>query len=319
MEKVPKENVMKNIQTLFTTAMCGLVLAFTAAASAQDIKQGVATVVRVRGVANYTLESGPNSQWIPLVAGKVLMAGSTIKTAPDATVDIVLGKNIEMPQARVAPDRVAPSADSPIRGLVTYTPSVEQNTIRMTGETTLKIDKLTVSDTGVDTVSDTELDLQKGRIFANVKKLSAASQYLVKIPSGIAGVRGTFFGIDASGWCAVLRHQVDLALVGPGGVVVTHTIGEGSQFDPGTGQTTPLPQEVLNFLQHTYPAITTFYPYKFSLATPRTDSYVSPTSGTSGSGSGSGSSGSGGVEETFLSPPPSDGFGGLSGTFIAVP
>ena len=49
-----------------------------------------------------------------------------------------------------------------MRGLVTYKPSAEQNTVRMTGDTVLAIDKLTVSDTGVDSVSDTELDLRQG-------------------------------------------------------------------------------------------------------------------------------------------------------------
>ena len=289
---------MKNIQTLFSAALCGLALVFTTAAFAQDVKQGVVTIVRVQGVASYTLESGPNANWIPLVAGKVLMAGSSIKTGPDATVDMVLGKNIEMPQARVAPDRVAPAADAPVRGLVTFTPAAEQNTVRMNGDTTLKIDKLTISDTGVDTVSDTELDLQKGRIFANVKKLSAASQYLVKIPTGIAGVRGTFFGLDASGWCAVLRHQVDLALSGPGGVVTTYTVGEGNLFDPATGTTSPLPQGLLKLLQQIWSASSTIYPYKFSIASPRTDSFISPTAGSTG-----GSSGSGGGNQPPPTPP----------------
>jgi hypothetical protein len=270
---------MKNIQTLFSAVMCGLVLAFTSAASAQDTKQGVVTVVRVQGMASYTLESGPNSNWTPLVAGKVLMAGATIRTAPNAIVDLVLGKNIEMPQARLAPDRVAPAADAPVRGLVSYTPAVEQNTVRMSSGTTLKIDKLTISDTGVDTVSDTELDLQKGRIFANVKKLSPASQYLVKIPSGIAGVRGTFFAIDANGWCSVLRHQVDLALVDSSGMVTTHTVSEGNQFDPATGQTTPVPQSFIQFLQQIFAASSSTYLDKVSLALPLSNCYVSPTSG----------------------------------------
>ena len=75
--------------------------------------------------------------------------------------------------------------------MVGYKPSVEQNVIRMSGATTVKIDTLTISDTGVDTISDTELDLQNGRIFYSVKKLSSQSKYLIKLPNGIAGVRGS--------------------------------------------------------------------------------------------------------------------------------
>jgi hypothetical protein len=77
--------------------------------------------------------------------------------------------------------------------MVSYKPSAEQNAVRLMGDTVLAIDKLTVSDTGVDTVSDTELDLRQGGIYCSVKKLSGASQYLIKIPNGIAGVRGTLF------------------------------------------------------------------------------------------------------------------------------
>ena len=278
---------MKNIETLFSAALCGLVLAFTATVSAQDLKQGVATIVRVQGLASYTLESGSNPKWIPLVAGKILAPGSSIRTGPDAIVDMVLGKDVAMPQARLAPDRVSPAADAPVRGLVTYTPSAEQNTVRMTGGTTLKIDKLTVSDTGVDTVSDTELDLQKGRIYANVKKLSAASQYLVKIPSGIAGVRGTFFGIDASGWCGVLRHQVDIALFGADGKVVTYSVDEGNQFNPETGKNSPLTQTSLDFLMQISSTINTTYLEIVSFASSRADCYVSPTAG-NGHGNGNG-------------------------------
>ena len=277
-----QKHVMKNIPTLFTAALCGLVLAFTATVSAQDVKQGVVTVVRVQGVASYSLETGPNAKWIPLVAGKILTAGSGLRTGPDATVDLVLGKHIELPQARLVPDRVALAADSPVRGMITYTPAAEQNTVRLTGETILKVDKLNVSDTGVDTVSDTELDLQKGAIFANVKKISGASQYLVKIPTGIAGVRGTFFYLNDKGVCKVLRHKVDLALYGAGGAVNTYTVGEGDQFDPATGQITPLPQELIEILQQVFASSTTIYQYKFSIASPRTINCISPTSGTGG-------------------------------------
>ena len=105
---------MKNIQNLFSAAVCGLVLAFTGAASAQDVKQGVATVVRVRGEASYTLQSGANPKWIPLVAGKILPAGATIKTEPDAMVDVVLGKQrCTCPRPLRCPDRFRLAADSP--------------------------------------------------------------------------------------------------------------------------------------------------------------------------------------------------------------
>ncbi len=132
-------------------------------------------------------------------------------------MDVILGKKILMPQADPLPDRVSLAADSDVRGFVSYKPSVEQNAIRMTSDTVLAIDKLTVSDTGVDTVSDTELDLRQGRIYCSVKKLSGASQYLIKIPNGIAGVRGTLFVIDASGYVGVLKNSVVLSIIGSDG------------------------------------------------------------------------------------------------------
>jgi len=55
----------------------------------------------------------------------------------------------------------------------------------------LSIDKLTVDQTGVDTISDTQLDLKAGSIFGTVKKLAVGSKYEVKIPNGVAGIRGT--------------------------------------------------------------------------------------------------------------------------------
>ena len=104
---------------------------------------------------------------------------------------------------------------------MSYKPSVEQNIVRLSGNTTLKIDTLTVSDTGVDTVSDTELDLQNGRIFSSVKKLSAESKYLIKFPNGIAGVRGSqgFMPVvdGRLGACGALVHPLWLTVTSPVG------------------------------------------------------------------------------------------------------
>ena len=110
----------------------------------------------------------------------------------------------------------------------------------MTGDTVLAIDKLTVSDTGLDSVSDTELDLRQGAIYNSVKKLSGASQYLIKIPNGIAGVRGTLFYISATG-SVRFKNSVVLSLIGADGKPATVVVGEGNQFNPQSGQTSPLP------------------------------------------------------------------------------
>jgi hypothetical protein len=269
---------MKNIQTLFSAAVCGLVLAFTSAAFAQDVKEGVATVVRVKGEASYTL--GGNDTWHPLVAGKILRPGSAIKTEADATVDVVLGKSIEMPQVHSVPDNISLAPDSAVRGMVGYKPSVEQNVIRLSGETTIKIDILTVSDTGVDTVSDTELDLQKGRIFYSVKKLSAESKYLVKIPNGIAGVRGSQGFIGADGKCGALVHPLWLSMVGADGKPVTVTIAEGQQYDPATGTSSAMSPEILSLLRQISMVSRTTYAELGSYAANRNQlCHVSPTTG----------------------------------------
>jgi len=270
---------MKNIQNLFSALVCGLVLTFATSVSAQDAKQGIATVVRIKGSASYTLESGPDAKWIPLVPGKVLQAGATIKTEPEAIVDVVLGKGVNGLLSSSTPDRISYAPDSLVRGLVSYKPLAEQNVIRLLSDTTLKIDKLTIADTGVDTVSDTELDLQKGRIFASVKKLSPASQYLIKIPNGIAGVRGTVFGIGADGWLAVVKNSVILSLVGPNGQPVTVTVGEGNQFSPGTGQTTPLPLEIITLLREIAIISQTPIEQVGSFSSDKTFLFVSPNSG----------------------------------------
>jgi len=67
-------------------------------------------------------------------------------------------------------------------------------------------------------VSDTELNLKEGKIYASVKKITGASQYLIKLPNGIAGVRGTLFSISADGTIACFESQ--------GGGVVDVVLGK---------------------------------------------------------------------------------------------
>jgi hypothetical protein len=261
------------MKALIFAVVCSAIVAFNA--SAQNIKQGLATIVRIQGEATYSLGDG---NWHPLNVGKMLTAGAVIQTAHNAEVDMVLGKQIQMPQAQNFPDRISYAPDPLVRGLVDYKPSAEQNMIRLTEDTTLAIDKLNISDTGVDTVSDTELDLRKGKIFASVKKLSAASQYLVKIPNGIAGVRGTLFGLSSDGWCACTRSSVMLSEI-INGLPVTVIVNQGNQFNPGNGQVIPLTPDLINLLGHVSTALDTLYVEIVSFTYDRTLVNISPDSG----------------------------------------
>jgi hypothetical protein len=277
---------MKYIQTFVSVAIYGLALTLAGGVHAESTHPGVATVVRMTGEARYSLGDGV---WHPLVAGKILAAGAVIQTGHDATVDIILGKKILMPQANPLPDRVSLATDEKVRDYVSYRPYAEQNAVRMTGDTVLAIDKLTVSDSGVDTVSDTELDLRQGGIYNSVKKLSGASQYLIKIPNGIAGVRGTLFYINANGQCIAYQNAVVLSIIGPDGNPLTVVVAEGYQFDPnnlGTGQPTtsssgliPVTPGLSYELDQIFAALRTIYYGEVNFTYDKTECPISPTTG----------------------------------------
>lgn len=254
---------MKKLQTLLAIAMSGVLLNAGLSASAQPAKPGYATVVRVKGEASYSPDNGTHKY--PLVPGKFLEAGSTIYTSDDGTVDIILGKALQMPQASWTPKRISLAVDSPVRGLVTYTPSAEQNMVRIMPGSALGIDKLTTTSSGADTVSDTELNLQQGSIFASVKKLSPAAQYIVKTPTGIAGVRGTRFHLALKPDGTIKNIDVyttmndDGLLFSPTGATQPIVIKDGEMWQPGDANPEPITPELRRFLQEIFAAFRTPY------------------------------------------------------------
>ena len=166
-----------------------------------------------------------------------------------------------------------------------YNPNADQNIVRLFENTVLQVDKLTSMETGAGTVSETQLDLQRGRIFGNVKKMSAASRYEVKLPNGVAGIRGTIYTLSAEGVVQVLVGSVVIAYVGADGNTVTQVVMGGQQFDAKTGQVTSIPdfnqKEMVKLAKEsrigpTTPA-TTF-------TVDHTIYYVSPTIGQTGVG-----------------------------------
>ncbi len=269
---------MKISKTVLAAVFCAGI-AFAAAAQ-NATKQGFATAVRVQGDVTYSLGKGQPEH--PLVAGKYLPPGSIVFTKDNGVCDLILGKAIDLPQAKWSPERISLSHDATVRGYVTYKPSADQNAIRLTPHTTLAIDKLTILDTGSDAVSDTELDLQKGKIYASVRKLSGASQYIVKLPKGVAGVRGTLFSISAEGETACYESTgggVILAVTLPNGSTQTYLVTPGEVLNPETGQPVNIAPDLNRALNMVFDALRTTHFQEISFEVDTTTGRISPTSG----------------------------------------
>lgn len=255
---------------------CGLAFAMVSTLAAQTKECG-ATVLRIKGTARYSLG---NNIWQPLAAGQVLHPGTALQTSRDAGsyVDLALGDGAPS-LTSVSP--IATSAPSK-GGTLAYKPSTQQNTVRVMENTVLGIDKLSMMETGADVVSDTQLDLKSGRIIGNVKKMSAASRYEIKLPNGVAGIRGTVYDITADGTIRVASGSVVISFVDSKGNVQTRSIMGGQEYNVNTDQVTALGVGVAGQIEAAASAVGGgVVSTSSSVSIDRTVLYVSPTVGTS--------------------------------------
>src|SRR5947207_9917358 len=212
---------MKQIRSLVTGLVaCALALAMISTANAQAAGQGKpgrAKVIRMKGHARYTTG---NNVWQPLKVGDIIKPGTVIQTSNGKGdfVDLALGDGT---------GTVATTDPNPIYSPISYQPKADQNFVRVWENSLLGLDKLNTMDTGADVVSDTQLDLKAGHIFGSVKKLSAASRYEVKIPNGVAGIRGTVYDLTVEGVLKVSAGLVVLAYIGADGQPVTQDVRAG--------------------------------------------------------------------------------------------
>lgn len=269
---------MRKIQLL---AVCGLMVAWAVGARAMnDIKPAAVTVVDLQGQARYSVDG---HSWHPLVTGKILRQGAVIETAAGSSCDLVLSGTpvpfVEKTASPVSSSSLAIAPDPYVRGFVSSKPMAQQNVIRMSGDSMLAIDKLTVIDTGADTVSDTELDLRAGKIFASVKKMSASSQYIIKLPNGVAGIRGSSGSLSADGSAQWLHGEIVISFIGSNGqphVVVVHG---GFEYNPQTGQILQLPKKAIAALERFGAYASTLFAQVFPIARDLTLVFISPTQG----------------------------------------
>ncbi len=220
---------MKENRTLLAKLLiCGIAFAMASTLVAQPVTQRTATVVRIKGAVRYA--TGPNAMK-ELKVGDVVKPGSVLQTASASSCDLLLGEG------------TGPVSRSAAGEVPSYHPTSKQNMVRLWENTLLGIDSLTEKQTGADIVSDTQLDLKAGRVSGSVRKMSSASTYEIKIPVGVAGVRGTFYDISAEGVIKILEGSMVLAYVGPNNTPITQVIGALQQFDARTGTLTNLTEQ----------------------------------------------------------------------------
>jgi hypothetical protein len=207
-------------------ALAVATVAFSAAAAPQS-----ARVINMHGLARY---STGNNVWVPVSVGTVLKPGAMVQTASESSVDVLLSG-----EAAAKPSPII-NQNSDI-----YRPSTEalQTVVRLRDNTLLAIDKLTAEQTGVDTVSDTQLDLRAGRAFVNVKKTSAASRFEIKLPNGVAGIRGSVGEFAAGGFITMYSGSTVVTYMNPSNPTetITKVINAGQQYDLNTDTYKPVP------------------------------------------------------------------------------
>jgi hypothetical protein len=158
---------------------------------------------------------------MPLKVNMVLGPGATIHTEPDSFVYLN------------------------VNGL--------SSAVRMAGNTTLTVEDMDRIGPGREGDTKTMLNLKTGSILGQVKKVSGASTYEIKTPHGVAGIRGTDFGIvvyeDANGnpvvtFTSVSGQVIVSAVVN--GQIETVTLTTGQSWTPGDSAGVQLaPQSIL--------------------------------------------------------------------------
>ncbi|SRR6266404_3001153 len=266
---------MKQTRKLINSLVaCTIAIAMVSSVAAQTAIDGAAKVIRVKGPARYTTG---NNVWQPLRVGTVVRPGTTIQTSTEkgSFVDLVLGDiNAPMP----SPVSFKPYIPSSYATSTSYQPTAEQNVVRVWENTALGIDKLTAMQSGAELVTETQLDLKAGRITGSVKKMSAASKYEVKLPNGVAGIRGTVFDITAEGVVRVFVGSMVVAWVDPKtGNVITQVVMGGQSYDARTNQITPISEPEMQSFERLVVSLRFFEPVtETMLASDKTIINISP-------------------------------------------
>src|SRR5262252_839571 len=191
----------------------GASLAFTSYAVMQPTEL---VIQEINGTASYSV----GGTWQPLTKDLKLASGAIIKTDADSTVDLLL------PASATA--------------------------LRLTPNSTLRLDKLNKEAAGEMTISETSVTVLAGAVAGTQRKLASPSRFQINFATGAAHIVGTEYFVRADGAVTVLSGEVSLNYNLPGnGGSVKVTVAAGFSFNPATGQVVPTTADFLkNIIAH---------------------------------------------------------------------
>ena len=153
--------------------MAGFVAAGLLFTAQAETRNGQALVQAVSGEATMLVDG---NKWLPLQTGQLLKTGAVVKTGAKSRADLFLGINGSL--------------------------------LRLAADTELKFNRLAVEIAPIEPIAKTEMELRRGRVIGNVRKLPMGSSYVIKTPMGEANVKGTVYDINAKGELIVISGKV---------------------------------------------------------------------------------------------------------------
>ena len=194
------------LQTLAALAL--FVVAFPALA--QNTKERIAVFNAVAGDVRYSSKDGA---WVPASIGTKLYAGDKVKTGAGSHADIDLGGNVGI--------------------------------VQVAAQSLFVIEKITSTDAGSERVTETQIAVNDGAIYAKINKLAKGSRYEIATPKGIAGIRGTAVYVTADGQVTVLDGQAAVAYPNGNGGVDTYLVKAGETVGPNDRPPHPATPDLL--------------------------------------------------------------------------
>ncbi len=222
---------MKTTSSLVKGLLVGAIALASVCALSAQTRAETAKVIRVKGAARFMVAGGA---WQEIRVGTILEPGSVVQSDIEGSsfVDILLGKG-----AGGFGGMGAGASGSGAGAGGGYTASTKATVVHLFSNTVLGLDKLQVTETGAGAVADTELDLRQGRIVANVKKLTAGSDFRVRYPKGVGRVHGSVLDMNVGKSDAGDQSQVTFGMaLGTGEITYNgtgYTVPPGQQFQSG--------------------------------------------------------------------------------------